>query len=485
MKAKKIAKMATVLGLGGLLAVALAEAGLRIAKASRESASQSALPTNDPNLIRIVTLGESTTAPSKIRFRQFDWPYQLEGLLNRWLEDDKSLFRVKVFNLAQAAASSPFMVSMLLERERELRPDVLITMLGVNDSNVVQVERGFFYQNLLSVRLLYWARVAWQCPSCYDVRLSAEAIPEPAGLTDLDREAQRMANAELSKGSLRTEADVDAFAKQIDLWQIRYGIHQHWMNAYLVTNLFRRSLSEEIKVQFPEVRQKILALAEALLRKSYREMVLKHAWTLELYCQVLSALNKKGCVGGIKDAFADGLTPTSPVLTLAAQSGGSDDPEMRAIFRSAGYEFGETTFGPQSLNRSFVRLQNFVNATGTIWFAMQYPTGSIESLKFYMSEESRRTKENFGQNFYMEKSPFEPKFKDVIYVSNANFLNLVQSGKASDYFADMFGRNGGMEFGHTNEKGHAVISENVFASLKENWSSIVERVRARNQRGTK
>jgi hypothetical protein len=482
---KKLAKLVVSSLLGLVFAFSLIEGGLRFARALRSTDAVTAPSDGVPNVVRIVTLGESTTAKYGFGGRTFDWPQQLEDLLNRWLEGEGSPKRVKVFNLARSATSSPFQVSSLFERESEIKPDVLITMLGVNDANVVEVERDFFYRNFLTVRLIYWGRVAYLCPSCRDVRLSMTEPIEPPGVGEIDRDAERMALRELEIRQFRSVADVDKFAADTADWQQKFGDHQHWMNAKLAAKLFSISQSESLRQKSSDVAEKLLDLTLALLNRSYRQMVLLDPWTLEYLCHVHNLRRQPGCLTAVKEAFAGGMRLTAPLLTLAAHSGGEEDPDMRKIFESAGYAFVTAAASSHALHQSFMRLQKFVASTHTIWFAMQYPTGSVEALKYYMNDDPNETDEIFGKTFYMTKAPFEPKFKDVTYVSNENFNQLVRAGKATDYFVDMFARVGGMEFGHTTEKGHAVIARNVADAIRLAWPRIVERSEQREQEDAK
>lgn len=93
---------------------------------------------------RIVAIVESTTAPAADQQGDMSWPCLLKGALQ--IEFDKlgKGVRVQVINLGRSAASSVFLVQAFENDFSKLRPDLVISMLGINDFHLFSVQNGFF-----------------------------------------------------------------------------------------------------------------------------------------------------------------------------------------------------------------------------------------------------------------------------------------------------------------------------------------------------
>ena len=120
---------------GLLLAVILLEAGLRIGGfiflALQEHENRKVL--RHKNTCRIVCFGESTTALGG----RYSYPSQLEDILNQ--RDIGISF--SVINKGVPAGDTTGVLSMLEDTLDEYRPDIVITMIGVNDGdNIVMQE---------------------------------------------------------------------------------------------------------------------------------------------------------------------------------------------------------------------------------------------------------------------------------------------------------------------------------------------------------
>lgn len=116
--------------LGMFLSFVILEMGLRIAGRivlfSQEKRNTASLEEKNGE-IRILCLGESTT----VWGGDNAWPYQLERILNKKLKNIK----VTVFNEGRHAIETPVILSKLEENLDKYNPDIVITMMGVNDGN--------------------------------------------------------------------------------------------------------------------------------------------------------------------------------------------------------------------------------------------------------------------------------------------------------------------------------------------------------------
>ncbi|MDX9732069.1 MAG: hypothetical protein RBT63_09890, partial [Bdellovibrionales bacterium] len=93
---------------------------------------------------------------------------QLEERINQYLDkNSETPYRVKVTNFARGGSSSPFQFEMLKAAFPEEGPDVIISMLGINDSNLMAVDHYSLYKMSYLTRFLYWSYIAYKCPNCY------------------------------------------------------------------------------------------------------------------------------------------------------------------------------------------------------------------------------------------------------------------------------------------------------------------------------
>lgn len=443
---------------------------------------------SNPPVLRIAVLGESTSAPaSDQNNRRIDWPFQLENILNSELEAAKETYRVKIFNLARPATSSPFQLALLQERASELDPDVIVSMMGVNDSSVENIERNFLYRNSFFFRLIYWSQVAWSCPRCYNTKMSGpdfeETLDAPKKLEE-EGKAEAESLQALRAADIASLSDLAKFQMKIRELQKRYGKDSAHMNLSLGLQLLLLSSSPQIRDVKPDLEAALLAEAESLHLQSYTAMVTRVHWSVEIFCHIMNRQKRQAvCLEAIKRALANGAPATPRLLTVAAYSGAAEDPDLQKVFRSVGFSVGRANERVRFLRQTYRRLAEFANDRDALLFAMQYPTGSVEGLKFFFSDapDDGRTMQSV---FYMKETDrsVEKRYENVIFVSNESFKWIVSSKNSSEYFTDYFARDGGLNFGHTTEKGHEVIARNISTALRTNWSDVVSVADRRRRR---
>jgi lysophospholipase L1-like esterase len=106
--------------------------------------------------IRILTLGESTTDKSYQTINLKAWPEYLEQLAIQ------HNYKIKVYNFGKAAITTNEILNNLDEILDHYRPHVVITMMGINDSNswTVDINQSIF-KDIKTYRLLTW--IIWRC----------------------------------------------------------------------------------------------------------------------------------------------------------------------------------------------------------------------------------------------------------------------------------------------------------------------------------
>jgi hypothetical protein len=242
------------------------------------------------------------------------------------------------------------------------------------------------------------------------------------------------------------------------------------------------TISQRPSLRKSELERALLIDAKSRLDRSYRAMVLTDGSSLEHYCHIRIRLHETGCVEAVKEAFQAGIEVTPQVLTIAAQEGAKNDDLLRKIYRNAGFELGLEKDGGKILAESYRRLNEITLEHKIVWMPMQYPTGSVGALEFFLSDESVARPLSFRESFNLPKGEFRPRSAHTILVSNENFKQIVNPENEADFFLDFFGRDRGLDFGHTTEKGHELIATNVANQIEKSWTEIEMQIRQAHAR---
>ena len=479
---KKMIRVFVALMAGIFFTLLLAEIGLRVAALvttveGLPSSAKDPGPTDQSEFVTIVTLGESTSAPQWNGERHVEWPRQLEASLNSYFESQSSRTRVKVFNLAKAASSSPFQVTAL-RAFKAAEPDVVISMMGINDAEVIPLERSFFYRRSYLVRYLYWARAAWNCPGCYQFQALGDAPELPSWLGKRDRHAYE--DGLVLKADVLSRKDWEKVQKTIASLRERHV--SKWLDAALAIKLFAASQHPALKSSDPALSAEILKESSKSIDRAFTEVSAHSSTLVEYRCHIENELGHS-CLEILKSAFRSGLPLTPQLLTIASrQAGAEGDTEMAGFFNTAGFAMSNDS-DTETTRSSYRELGDLAGELRVPWFAMQYPTGSVDQLKLFLRTGTRLGR-FYSSKFFEKDSGLvtDTRYREVRFISNESFKDFVTPDNESEYFADFFARGSGLNFGHTTEKGHRVIAENVQKALIENWSEIEASMKARGRK---
>lgn len=193
---------------------------------------------------KILVLGESTTAGGSI-----SWPAQLENELNRRNPRRKFV----VFNEAEVGISTALILARLEKNIMKYHPDMVVTMMGINDHNVPFVFEGTFGQEMHSffryLRLYKVFRIA------FDTRVQSNTMRDQAQL-ELEGGGHPMAYIPYLKAGIRyadmgnPKEAVSMFIKAIDtdpralITALRTLIplhSQHLVTSQTIETLLRRN----------------------------------------------------------------------------------------------------------------------------------------------------------------------------------------------------------------------------------------------------
>lgn len=441
--------------------------------------------------ITITVIGESTTE-SVFNEAGLDisWPAQMGRKLNAYFEAQNINAHAEVRNLAQAATSSPFQFTKLVNDSEAHPPDLVFSMIGFNDSGRIwNAQRGFIYRHSYLYRWLYWLQTAWLCPSCTSSDLTHVYIrtPPPAGHAKEVQQFQQSAenfrakiilpsnDAETQKKLLKDYQDfVTSFKAKTP-----EDLHD-WINATAAAEIW--SLYRNPNIKSNELSTKAFSYARSLLDSLKATLVTTDGETLQEYCNIKSALDEN-CLEDIRRAIEAGLPINYSLLQMAVQHGAENNPYFVKIFERLGYDL---QLQPNSGHLYFRKIAEFVRDQGATWFSVQYPTGNREALKLFFHQSDKGGNPLSSKNFYTPPPNIEvpPLFKDVILVGNENFNDIVNENNRSEYFWDMFALRYGHRFGHTTAKGHELIADNAMKALLENWNVVAAAIERRKKAPT-
>ncbi len=457
--------IAFTLGLGFTLGIL--ELGMRAASSSGDVKSEiGELPSN---AIRIVVLGESTSIKMSENDRDVSWPAVLERKLNALPEVKSSGREVRVINLAQAGTSSTLLVEKFEGALDRLRPDFVISMMGINDRLTLLPNRSWLYNKSYLVRFLHWAWVDFTCDDCY--RLDQDANAEKA----LGRWTP--AQGDIQKFQLESAfATVDAINRLdqnfLALVQAnpeqRTSLHLVWAIWLLEFSLRPDVISSEVQ-PVAAARERAFLLARANFSNA-RDEVLTRPGSMRVACMLLMRLKEDTeCVDLIFEGLKRGTPLTPDLLTIALIASRGDDPRVTRLLAATGYKAvpeNESLLGTRSAYR---RLNQLAKESGFHWFAMQYPTGSVGGLQTMFdpapdAEFLSKYRSFAAVFFHPQADVAQPSYRS--YISNENFRLLAAGENQKLYFSDLFARRQKMEFGHTTARGHELIADNALAAIQ-------------------
>jgi len=374
----------------------------------------------------ILTLGESTTADAGT-FGGYSWPRKLqENLIEHGLN-------IRVVNEATPGTTTTALAAHLNEYYEKYKPQMVITMMGVNDSP------NFWYKNydlvhdtnpfeLKSFRIL---KLLYNLPAILKqntVRLKANISASP-----LDYEDPSRLTEELKKVSLETnrfkeiETQINDFLKNKTDEEkgrfyayIAHSIQPPWGSpapAFDKTYYFHRlSLSKNIYLdQGLEIS---LLLANILKKNS------------DCKSLVDAALNAKI---ELSDVFLNRVSECLP----------QEEAYLNRLYASQNinFEYRNASIKPTRQNYEF--FYNFIEEKGICWIAMEYP---------------RRSASDILIDLQKKQNPLV-----FILENKVNFINALRSNSYEQIFSDNFAT----DFGHTTEFGSKLIADNVATKIQE------------------
>jgi Tfp pilus assembly protein PilF len=418
-----------------------------------------------PGIYRIICLGESTTAGT-----EDSYPFQLEKILNQL----NTRIKFSVINKGVPATDTKSILKKLEENINKYRPDMVITMMGINDSMDLpakqQLPITIALKNFRTYKLI---RLLWQRVFAKINEISDYGACVKSGWDYLKQEKYYRAEQLFKKAVAMNPKNEWAYIG------LRWSYL--WLKKYSqIEGVFKKAIkinpgNEEVYKGMRYCWDKEESLSvEILLRQAIELNASSYA-----YVELGYIYKKHG-----KDSQAEGMFKKA--LTLNPENFDACI-ELGLIYISQ-RKYSEA----EELYRNFISINPdndkaygsliaLYEIMGKIELAREY-TEKVNKLrqKYYNSEtihnyqNIREILEEKGIKFVCMQYPmrsikplkaiFTGK-ENVIFVDNESvFKEALNKGSYKEYFNDMFGG----DFGHCTPKGNNLIAENIAnAILKE------------------
>jgi hypothetical protein len=425
-KRRKIkSKVFFKIGISVILILFLLEAGMRTwgrGILAEQEKNNEIFPA-DSHSIRIVTIGESTTADYFSEGNLSAWPRQLENKLK-----EKGV-NVRVYNLGRPATTTTKILESLPEQLDRFQPHVVISMMGITEKNNIFVQDFSWWEQLRIFKLYRWIQLHF--------KKNAEVfLPENF---DDPRTTQEIYQG-LKSNPLQTIARAKERAENLDptqrakyyfyLGDLLYNLEGNSKHDNSI-ELYRLSLAAKFQGG-----QLLNRFADELSKTDKDEECFQMAevyadydWLADEY--LLRRFSKCAMVSS---RMHPSLMSRWREVLEEVNGGGNVDESLDAQKR--------TTKNYRTLFR-LLRERNI----GLI--AMQYPTLSLEELKNYFKDQSDK---------------IAPEFQDILFVENKiNFDDAIKRKGYDGIFIDTYGES----FGHTTGIGHSLIADTAATALRE------------------
>jgi hypothetical protein len=376
----------------------------------------------DSNKIRILTIGESTTAATDPN----NWPQQLENELNQ------NGYNVSVYNTAKQGTWTPMILSNIERDIIEFNPHIIISMMGVNDPTTLSaVEPNgntlkFWFSRLRIVRFANWVNMYFhQKPKLkplYPTVVKPEWEPLIKKTTPLifDKKHSVEEVEAFVRKQYNEDRDVAIImykALQAAEMATDKGNGDPWFVPFTIR-------CWELFVDNVNLTSKVMATFGG-----HPENCIKILPVLKDYFDQTTDTFKTGaavCYAKYPDHFSD------------------------TVYKEAGLNFQKADVGyvqhPTAENYRYLNM--YLQKVGIYHIAMQYPTLSLEDLKSYFTENG---------------TEIDSKFKLSFVENKKNFEDALAQKSFDDILTDRFDGN----WGHTTKYGHWLIMKNVMPAVVE------------------
>lgn len=405
----------------------------------------------------ILALGESTTAGIGYGDGNLRWPM----LLERELKKKYPGKTFKVVNAGTVGATSQFVIDAFFLRYQIEKPNLVISMLGVNDIDFILKKRYKFKSiklfDILKETLAYhYYSYSQNClhwgPEQLKINESIHSELSEAATAKKTAGMQEVAKKYLEK-----------YPKQNFYINFTVGVSE-LNNAEESQKICGVPCAMEIKKSMDDGFDRLrlvrkLCPADTLSMNVFVAFAGKYGFREEAADSFLEYAEHGGIISQSTLDKLSGWVISNNKLKMALASA-----EVELITVNA-FDFTQ---------KSFITLENFLSEKSVPLIVMSYPSVPIDAYKNVFSEDSVKF-DSFRDSFYHKFNSIpvaQEKFKNLYFVSNENFNEVVTSSNYNYYYIDNFCGKSGCKFGHTRLPGNLKIVENILIQQQ----SLIEKL---------
>lgn len=398
-----------------LLIIILAELLLSIAVMVLRKDADKIVRDDDANTIRILALGESTTDDYWGDNELGAWPRQLERKLK------KKGFSVKVFNVARGGTTTTFILSNLQKHLKEFEPQIVISMMGINDNNKMVyegelTEKSNPFSWILSfktVKILRWVFFEKDLRSALDLSPLVDDQQDDTFKVASYLEENKLVSLEQIpiKFKAKTACHKSVYLRQAAVINLERFKHQK--NTPYQIEMTRKAFRLCPHNQW----NSFWYFNRHTHTEKYRAVCLEDFYLIEPYLNFLP----EEIINNIVHCFLNKPLPAS-LLNILSSKGIKISQERAKVTR-----------------RHYQILNKILTDKGITHVAMQYPTLSINQIKDYLGPKA-----------------------DVIYIENRENFQPFLGERYNEVFKDRFRGT----WGHTNQRGHGMIADKLTSTIE-------------------
>ena len=378
----------------------------------------------DAKLIRIIAIGESTTADYFSNSGGSAWPRLLEKELQ------KLGVPARVYNEGLSGTSSPFILSHMSEYIEKYKPHIVISMMGINDTKYGDLrlmynesyatQARLFLFHIRLVKLFDWFKqfLSYQ----FVCRLDNNEPNTPKYFRLIEE------GYKLSKNGTLQEVEKN----------LRQEISNEKEIALVLMNIGRKLKVESQAQQFKALSR--IYIERAFDLNSTNEKI--------AFWEMTTVRSQERCIASSRKILACDKNPSDAIANSALNciKQLNNNYKLETEFLLRGFSLESSTTDYESYHYRY--LHKILKRDNISFMAMQYPTLPISEL----------------QSYFSDKNGIEEAYHDIIFVSNQeNFLEALKNNPYEVVFTDRFQG----AWGHSNQLGHQLIAESALKKVLE------------------
>jgi len=384
----------------------------------------------------ILCLGESTTAAPSVK-DDISWPWHLSQVLNR----PGSGIKCAVINKGVVAADTRYIREHLEENLTRYRPQMVVTMMGINDGSVVYYadmsdrdsflfrhSRLYRFMRLMVREAVYKSRRSFAGPEGVSHVCDGMAYLGQHRYKEAEREFRK--EIDLDPGRIENyislgltyEGNLE-FEKMRAVYQLTVERFPHAAEGYRGLGWYAMQVG-----RFADAKENF---KRALAIEPRRDDI----WVG--FARACRAQGEYGAaIEALHEAVASNPQNDGAYAALALiYKHDLQQPERAEEFARQASRARRTNINPVTA-ANYEAIYEALRSRGITMVCMQYPMRPLESLQ----------------------AVFRPVPEDIVWVENRGcFRDALRTRKYDELFIDMFGG----DFGHCTSAGYRVIAENL------------------------